>query len=54
MGQVTSYKLLGVTIDASLKWADHIATVTSRQLSVSDFLRNSNAPVYLRQILVYY
>jgi len=27
---VTSYKLLGVTIDASLKWADHIAAVTSK------------------------
>ena len=26
--QVTSYKLLGVTIDASLKWVDHIVTVT--------------------------
>jgi len=30
VGQVTSYKLFGVTIDASLKWADHIATVTSK------------------------
>ena len=42
--QVTSFKLLGVTINDALKRDDHIAAVTS----ISGFSRNSSVLAYLK------
>ena len=36
---VNSYKYLGVTIDASLKWKDHINTVTRKMCNSLHILR---------------
>jgi len=46
MLQVTSFKLLGLTINNALKWDGHIAAVTS----ISGFSRNSTCS----RVLVYY
>ena len=52
--QVTSYKLLGVTIDASLKWADHITTVTSKAAKRLWFLKKLKRAGVSQEDLVYY
>ena len=52
--QVTSYKLLCATIDASLKWADHIATVTSKAAKRLWFLKKLKRAGVSQEDLVYY
>jgi len=37
--QVTQYKLLGVTINAALKWDDHIKAITSKAAKRLRFLK---------------
>ena len=44
--QVTSFKLLGVTVTDSLRWNDHIDAITAKASKRLWFLKNSNELVY--------
>ena len=48
--QVTSFKLLGVTINDALKWDDNIAAVTSKAVKRLWFLKKSSVLAYLKLI----
>lgn len=52
--QVTSFKLLGVTINNALKWDDHIAAVTSKAAKRLWFLKKLKRAGVSQADLVYY
>jgi len=52
--QVTSFKLLGVTINNALKWDDHIAAVTSNAAKRLWFLKKLKRAGVSQADLVYY
>ena len=52
--QVTSFKLLGVTINNALKWDDHIAAVTSKAAKRLWFVKKLKRGGVSQADLVYY
>jgi len=52
--QVTSFKLLGVTINDALQWDDHIAAVTSKTAKRLWFLKKLKRAGVSQADLVYY
>jgi glutamyl/glutaminyl-tRNA synthetase len=52
--QVTSFKLLGVTMNDALKWDDHIAAVTSKAAKRLWFLKKLKRAGVSQADLVYY
>jgi len=44
--RVLKYKLLGVTVNCTLEWDDHVAAIKSKVAKRLSFLKNSSAPVF--------
>ena len=52
--QVTQYKLLGVTINAALKWDDHVNATTSKAAKRLWFLKTLKRAGIAKEDLAYF
>ena len=52
--QVTQYKLLGVTINAALKWDDHVKAITSKAAKRLWFLKKLKRAGVVKEELAYF
>ena len=52
--QVSSAKYLGITINESLNWSEHISAISKKSSSVLDFLRRNlkNPAPYIRSYIL--
>ena len=52
--RVTEYKLLGVTVNATLKWDDHVNAITSKAAKRRWFLKKLKRAGVDKQYLLYF